>query len=130
MSDHNNRFSRKPSRVEGNDRFKNPKSLHTAQCSNCNATCEVPFRPNGKKPVFCRNCFAKNNVSLLRPSYGAKRENTAHPFTRPESAMSFHNDRALQDVKTQLLGINDKLARLISILETLVYERKAKVRSK
>jgi hypothetical protein len=29
----------------------------------------VPFRPNGKKPVYCRNCFKGKEES---PSYGAR----------------------------------------------------------
>jgi CxxC-x17-CxxC domain-containing protein len=26
-------------------------------CSDCGKECEVPFKPNGSKPVFCRDCF-------------------------------------------------------------------------
>lgn len=29
-------------------------------CSECGNNCEVPFKPNGKKPILCSFCFAKS----------------------------------------------------------------------
>ena len=29
-------------------------------CDKCKKTCEVPFRPSGGKPVYCSDCFRKN----------------------------------------------------------------------
>ncbi len=43
-------------REEKHDRADRP-TLHKAMCSECGAACEVPFKPNGKKPVLCRNCY-------------------------------------------------------------------------
>lgn len=37
-----------------------PMTLHKATCSACGKACEVPFRPDGSKPVLCRECFAAN----------------------------------------------------------------------
>jgi CxxC-x17-CxxC domain-containing protein len=31
--------------------------MFPAVCANCSKACEVPFKPNGKKPVYCTNCF-------------------------------------------------------------------------
>lgn len=28
-------------------------------CSDCKKECEVPFRPSGDRPVYCRDCFSK-----------------------------------------------------------------------
>ncbi|MFH1641520.1 MAG: CxxC-x17-CxxC domain-containing protein [Nanoarchaeota archaeon] len=33
----------------------------TVTCSSCNSECKVPFRPTQGKPVYCRDCFSKNN---------------------------------------------------------------------
>ncbi len=35
-----------------------PREMHAAVCSECNADCEVPFKPSGDKPVLCRDCFS------------------------------------------------------------------------
>ncbi len=40
-----------------------PREWHKATCSECNAECEVPFKPRGDRPVFCKNCFAKRKDS-------------------------------------------------------------------
>lgn len=39
---------------------KDERQLFDATCSNCNKSCKVPFEPNGKKPVFCKDCFVKD----------------------------------------------------------------------
>lgn len=44
----------------GYDRDERPV-LHDATCSQCGAACQVPFKPNGKKPVMCRDCFKKDS---------------------------------------------------------------------
>ncbi|MFH1848465.1 MAG: CxxC-x17-CxxC domain-containing protein [Candidatus Omnitrophota bacterium] len=28
-------------------------------CSDCRKECEVPFKPSGDRPVYCKECFAK-----------------------------------------------------------------------
>lgn len=42
----------------GKSRFgSDQKQLYKATCANCGNTCEVPFKPNGSKPVLCKDCF-------------------------------------------------------------------------
>lgn len=49
----------KPRGGFGGDRGdRGPVEMHSATCSNCNKQCEVPFRPNGTKPVYCKDCFS------------------------------------------------------------------------
>jgi len=40
-----------------------------AVCASCCAECEVPFKPTGERPVYCKACFAKrksgNNPPVL-----------------------------------------------------------------
>ena len=42
---------------------KKDVTLYKATCTTCGATCEVPFRPDGTKPVLCRDCFAAKNAA-------------------------------------------------------------------
>ena len=39
----------------------NGRTMHQAICEECGRSCEVPFRPNGEKPVYCDQCFRKGN---------------------------------------------------------------------
>jgi CxxC-x17-CxxC domain-containing protein len=35
------------------------RTLHRAICAECKKECEVPFRPTGDRPVYCKDCFSK-----------------------------------------------------------------------
>ncbi len=35
--------------------------MHDATCGKCGKPCQVPFKPFGDKPVFCRNCFGNES---------------------------------------------------------------------
>ena len=37
-----------------------PREMHKAICAECGKECEVPFKPTGDKPVYCKECFAKH----------------------------------------------------------------------
>ncbi len=54
-----------------------PTERFQAVCNECHAACEVPFKPNGKKPVYCRNCYkgkeeTSSFASPARRSYGER----------------------------------------------------------
>jgi CxxC-x17-CxxC domain-containing protein len=37
-----------------------PREMHKITCSDCGQESEVPFKPDGKRPVYCRDCFQKH----------------------------------------------------------------------
>ena len=37
-----------------------PKEMYSAICDGCGLQTQIPFKPKGDKPVYCRECFAKN----------------------------------------------------------------------
>lgn len=45
-------------RGERENRFPE-RSFTKAICAECKTECEVPFRPTGGRPVYCKECFAK-----------------------------------------------------------------------
>ena len=36
---------------------RRPVELHKATCAKCKVETEVPFKPDGSRPVYCRECF-------------------------------------------------------------------------
>lgn len=52
-------------RSEGGDFRKSfdQKPLFKATCEKCGSACEVPFRPNGSKPVYCKACFSGSDTA-------------------------------------------------------------------
>ena len=37
------------------------RRMHPVICAKCGEPCEVPFRPRECKPVYCSNCFRKDD---------------------------------------------------------------------
>ena len=38
---------------------RGPREMHKATCAGCQKECEVPFKPSGDRPVYCKECFSK-----------------------------------------------------------------------
>lgn len=72
------------------------KRMHNATCDTCGNSCEVPFRPTGKKPIYCHNCFGKNAGAPMAGNSG-NGGNTAH-------------------LEAELKRINEKLDAIIEVL--------------
>ncbi|MBU6321460.1 MAG: hypothetical protein KGI78_01225 [Patescibacteria group bacterium] len=92
-------FSTRPSYGASRDVSRSQERFQ-ATCSACHTPCEVPFRPNGKKPVFCRDCFKGQEE---RPSYGAReyRKESAHQnpdFAKRLDAIDAKLDRILKSL--------------------------------
>lgn len=86
----------------GSDR---PTEMHQATCNSCHKLCDVPFRPNGKKPIYCRDCFKSQEAA---PAYA--RPNRTESFRREEGGAG--------DMKKELSILNSKIDRLITAIET------------
>ena len=79
--------------------------MHAATCNNCGKSCEVPFKPNGKKPIYCSSCFFKEGG----------RESKREEGMRPEKTSFGSGDYGVQD---QLKKINAKLDAILEMLES------------
>jgi len=42
---------------------RRPREMHKTTCSSCGKEAEVPFKPDGRKPVLCKECFMKKRES-------------------------------------------------------------------
>ena len=83
-------------------RSEGPTEMHQATCNECHKKCEVPFRPNGKKPVYCRDCFKGKEEE--QPAYG-----------RAPSRMGTSSDSSGLSREISMLGT--KIDRLIEAIE-------------
>ncbi len=119
MSDYNNRFSLKPFNNRGSsNRFGGgDKEMYSAECASCHNKCEVPFRPNGKKPVYCSNCFVKDGESAPR---GDRRDFSSRPTPSYERPAAARPDNSSYELKRELQAVNEKLERFINIMEGAV----------
>lgn len=51
------RDARKGSRGQGG--FGGQREMHDVTCAECGNETQVPFKPSGDRPVYCRDCFQK-----------------------------------------------------------------------
>jgi len=42
---------------------RTPRQTFTATCAQCGQAAELPFEPRQGRPVYCRECFAKQQQS-------------------------------------------------------------------
>lgn len=78
-------------RFDNNNGPKRDVELFDATCTTCNKPCQVPFRPDGTKPVLCRDCFATKNAS---PAAGGFERLDGNNFQkRDDRKPEWSNDR-------------------------------------
>jgi CxxC-x17-CxxC domain-containing protein len=118
------------------------QEMFTTTCAACHKSCEVPFRPNGEKPVYCRECFGKRNNDDSRGGGGDSRSEyrsrDESPRGKPDYAKpsyqapqaSAPRDTQSQDygeMKKQLATIEARLNRILDILKPPTQPEKATV---
>jgi len=55
------REARKQQNRGGSRGGRPQREMHAATCAACGTETQVPFRPSGDRPVYCRNCFTNNS---------------------------------------------------------------------
>ncbi len=107
-----------------------PREMFSTTCAECGKTCEVPFRPNGEKPVYCNACFGKHKPSS-GGDFGAPRndfhsapsQSFPNKFSAPSSGgQSFGgtvkiDGAQMGEIRDQLKSLNAKIDKLIASSE-------------
>ncbi len=63
------------------------RTFTKAICADCNKECEVPFKPSGDRPVYCKECFSK------RKSGSAFKEKSDNRHREGDFAQERHFDK-------------------------------------
>ncbi len=96
-----------------NDRER--PEMHRATCAACNAVCEVPFRPNGEKPVYCRDCFRKPEDAGQSSRFGGgDRAERPRSFDKP-AHRAVASMGGSDEIVKQLKTLNKKMDALIQL---------------
>jgi len=49
----------RPGAPPGGGFREGPREIFMAKCAACGKDCDLPFKPRGDRPVYCRDCFRK-----------------------------------------------------------------------
>lgn len=117
-----------------NPRNREKPEMFQTVCSECGDECEVPFKPNGRKPVFCRSCFKKDEFDEGgsdrrddRRDYG--RDNYDKPrfekprFEKPRFEKSYdkpaYKEQGGENYKAQFEMLNFKMDMILKALHNM-----------
>ena len=79
-----NHFRRPEKRDQGNSYGE--RRFTQAICSDCHKECEVPFKPSGDRPVYCKDCFSRRKQGGSFKGEYDKRPGTEGDFTQRQDS--------------------------------------------
>ncbi len=100
------------------------KQRFEAICADCGTTCEVPFRPNGKKPVYCKDCLPKHQDQdrgpreFSRPPQRFDRE-APRQFERREAPRPAAPDTRIDALMREVSMLGNKLDMLAGAISKI-----------
>ncbi|MFH0852911.1 MAG: CxxC-x17-CxxC domain-containing protein [bacterium] len=80
------------------------RQMYSATCDKCGKSCEVPFRPTSGKPIYCSECFNKEDRS------GDRRGGVRHGGGDREGVGN-------KQISEQLKSLSNKLDKIIDLLD-------------
>ncbi|MEK7628007.1 MAG: CxxC-x17-CxxC domain-containing protein [Patescibacteria group bacterium] len=115
----------------GHGKRENRGEMHPATCSTCGKSCEVPFRPTGERPIYCRDCFSSNAPSrdghdAPRKNFGDSSQRSFRPShdggsrdARPSAPppMPLHYSPEISKLTKQIEALNASIIKLAGALE-------------
>lgn len=91
--------------------------MHSAICSECDRECEVPFKPVGDKPIFCRSCFKAQGGAGGEREFG-KRDGGRDFGNKKSGGFGGSGSSSAGAIsKEQFEKLNAKLDKILVILE-------------
>lgn len=114
-------FGGRPSFGKFGGRSDGPKTMYKAVCAGCGKTCEVPFKPNGQKPVYCNECFSDQKDEQ---GGGAEKRYEKRNFSEPRFPKVDRKEREYikpaslnSDLKKEIDALNTKLDKIIDMMK-------------
>ena len=65
---------------------KDEREMHKTNCSDCGNECEVPFKPDEVRPVYCKDCLQKHRTSRKQTSTNKTEIKSPEPVAEPTVA--------------------------------------------
>jgi CxxC-x17-CxxC domain-containing protein len=100
----------------GDFQSKPPMKKYDAVCSTCGKRCEVPFRPESGRPVYCVECFgAPHDARASSKGKFPSRDFSARPSYTPPAT----GGKSIYDLERQIGAMNTKIDTMLRILESM-----------
>ncbi|MDR3582051.1 MAG: hypothetical protein P4L67_02125, partial [Candidatus Pacebacteria bacterium] len=98
----------------GDFQHKAPVRKYDAVCSTCGKRCEVPFRPESGRPVYCVECFGAPHDAKTSGGKFPSRDFSARPSYAPPAG-----GKSIADLERQIGAMNTKIDTMLRIIESM-----------
>lgn len=97
------------------------KPSYAVRCDDCGSNTTVPFKPNGSKPVLCRDCFQGGSQGSFdrRPTFDRPQNRFED---RPRPPRPSGPAPVGPSLKSEIQAINRKLDQILAILNDVTVE--------
>ncbi len=104
------RFDRRETSMSTPKKTPNGFELHATTCAKCGRKCDVPFKPSGNKPIYCRSCF--------RDSPGEQHAGGSERFMPRERSREFvprasDCSQEMESIRHELQELNRKFDKIM-----------------
>ena len=105
--------SPKPSPVSVNEHHRKPRPMYKVICSDCGNDSEVPFKPSGDRPVYCKECFAirKRKGNIIHVAEAGPKQPPQPEVKPPEKPKTVKAAKKKKAVKKKKLVKKKKVTR-------------------
>lgn len=97
------------------DRAPRETKAYPATCSDCGKACDVPFRPDGVKPVLCRDCYSKK--SLATNMTGNRDRFTQNEQRGHVPAVPAVPGTEINQIVKQLIALEGKVNQILELIK-------------
>lgn len=107
--DNSSRGGQSYGRRDSFDRGSDRPAMFDAVCAKCGSACQVPFRPNGRKEVFCSKCFETNGGGGSRYERESRSFDGKGSYEKRDSVGTYQVDRPMFSAICDECGDNCKI---------------------
>ena len=87
-----------------------PRPMYRATCADCKKECEIPFKPSGDRPVYCKECFARRKSGhTFKPTPAHKPEPT--PLLSPINNVASEVSKSTAKEKKKTAAVKKSVAK-------------------
>jgi CxxC-x17-CxxC domain-containing protein len=88
------------------------QEMFKVRCAECGKETEVPFRPTGDRPVYCRDCFADKQDD-------GPRDFKKKDFSRRREGGAPESNKGIDNLKAEVHLLHKKIDSLTGMIEKL-----------
>ena len=115
------------------NRDRERAELFAATCTTCGKGCEVPFRPSGDRPVFCKDCFGDKRTPpgdygrkdlseriFPKRDFAPTQSSSYAPGASKPTVSGAGGDASVAELKRQLEALHKKLDKAMEMIASMV----------